>query len=99
MKKSILAYCLFSCFLLLAGCTAGFVSPRAPLMLSMYGPFRQVRAIYGSAVNGNGGAAITAGMMGPGNIRMRDMPGNQDIGKTVKKGIVGKKVIGNNGSR
>jgi hypothetical protein len=28
MKKTILAYCLFSCFLLLAGCTAGYVATR-----------------------------------------------------------------------
>jgi hypothetical protein len=64
----------------------------------MYGPFRRVRAIYGSAVNGNGGAAITIGMMDPGNTPVRDMSGNQDIGKTVKKDIDGKKVIGNNRS-
>jgi hypothetical protein len=64
----------------------------------MYGPFRRVRTIYGSVVNGNGGAAITIGMTAPGNTTVRDIPGNQAIGKTVKKDIDGKKAVGNNGS-
>lgn len=49
----------------------------------------------GSAANGNGEAAITTGMAGPGSVPARGMYGNQDIGKMATRGIAGKKAIGN----
>ena len=58
--------------------------------------FLRVRDMSGSAVNGNGGAAIIIGTKAPGNIHGRAIPGNRDIGKMEKRVTNGKKAGGNN---
>ena len=57
--------------------------------------FHQVRITSGSVANGNGEVVIIIGAKVPGNMHGKATPGNQDIGKTVKRGIAGKKAIGN----
>ena len=98
MKKSILTYCLFSCFLFLAGCTAGYVATRPADVeyVRPVSPGPDYIWIGGEWEWRGGNYHWHDGSWRSATVR--DINGNQAIGKTVKKDINGKMAIGNNGS-
>ncbi len=69
MKNYLLAFSILSC-IVLAGCTAGYVTTR-PADVTYVRPYLLDLVMYGLAANGNGAEVIITGMKDPGNMPER----------------------------